>query len=329
MTRLKELKRIEWMMMIILLATVQECSFAFSSMVQFQALLSKCSNNVARTTEVPVQTRCWSSPGLIDPSSDDIVPSSLPPLPSPPTAPPLLLQHQQRRRWTVPYPVNPSTPEWTNSTILLTIKSAANWASLLCVLDCTVLPLLSVLLPLVGWLNLGTAAFQQTMGDWTHDLALYFVVPVGTTTVVMNYITGHRNRTVVSIGVFGLLLVALANVELLDGIQGLPPATLILAHRIINLVGCALLLGSNYLSQQLGCDCGIPFCRPINTNNNKNHPLLVVPLLPSTTVTATAANALTTTTIPSAMSLQTRMIQHKQLLETRKQSMGSVDGTST
>ncbi len=166
------------------------------------------------------------------------------------------------------------TPE--TSSLLLALRSVANWASILCVLDCTLLPLLTIILPLIGWIS--TTAFQNTLCVWSHSLALFFVLPLGTTTTLLNYVTGHRNKVVACIGIVGLVLIGIANGDVLEQLHhGI-------LHRIVNLVGCGLLLGSNYLGQQLGCDCGIPFCKP----NKKVDPP------------------------PSAMMMQTRMVQYKQ-----------------
>lgn len=143
-------------------------------------------------------------------------------------------------------------------------RKASNFASLLCVLDCTLLPIVTVGLPLLGIINLSTAKLQM-IDKLGHSLALFFVLPVGSLTTTINY-WGHRKKWIASMALFGILLVGIANSH-----WHLPhswPAMLIGAihnmqscgchpsiwHRIANVGGCALLLGSNYISQkQEGC----------------------------------------------------------------------------
>jgi hypothetical protein len=188
-------------------------------------------------------------------------------------------------------------------------------------------------------MNLGSSsaaasAMQVNLCAWMHGLALYFVLPVGTTTVTWNYWTGHRNAFVAGLGVLGLTLVGLANIDLVPHVlhHGTTTTTI---HRIVNVLGCLLLLGSNVLSQQLGCDCGIPFCKPISGNKMdlqrggapNNHPLLVVPS--SLSMSSSTTSGATTTTTTTAMSFQTKMIQHKQqqqLLLLQQTTIPSISG---
>jgi len=110
----------------------------------------------------------------------------------------------------------------------------SSWASLLCVLDCTILPLCTMLLPVLGIVAQDATQQEQEHhhhnGDWLHELghtmALYFVVPVGTMAIVMNFVGGsHTGNTdaantkkdqgtklgIAVLGFAGLLLVSLAN----------------------------------------------------------------------------------------------------------------------
>jgi MerC mercury resistance protein len=136
------------------------------------------------------------------------------------------------------------------------LRQVSNFASMLCVLDCTVLPIMTVALPLLGIMNLGPARmdFLHHLG---HKLALYFVLPVGGSTGLLNYLS-HKKKWIASLTAVGLVLVGFANshirylpffghVELLHVIQHGP------MHRVVNIVGCGFLLGSNYLSQKQGC----------------------------------------------------------------------------
>lgn len=166
------------------------------------------------------------------------------------------------------------TPE--SSQLLVTFRTVAHWANVLCILDCTVLPLLAIILPLMGWIGT-TSALQQSLCAWSHSLALYFVLPLGTTTTLLNYGTGHRNKGVAYLGIVGLLFIGIANGDIWEVLHHGP------MHRVVNVVGCGMLWSSNYIGQKLGCDCGVPFCKPKK------------PLDPP----------------PSAMMMQTRMIQYK------------------
>jgi hypothetical protein len=67
----------------------------------------------------------------------------------------------------------------TKSTIQEKMQQISNVASILCVVDCTVLPLVTVLLPVLG---LSTSTFVSTSTDSLlhsigHAISLYFVVP--------------------------------------------------------------------------------------------------------------------------------------------------------
>jgi hypothetical protein len=155
-----------------------------------------------------------------------------------------------------------------------------------------------------------------------HTVALYFVVPTGTATVIWNYWALHRNRWVAAMGLAGIVLVGWTNLPgsnisssslLLQQVQHHNHSLLShdgsTVYQLLHLMGSLLLLGSNLVAQQvLGCDCGIPFCRPVNKTTwkkKKKNPLLVVPL-------ASTSSGTTTPPTTTAMSLQTQMIHHKQ-----------------
>jgi hypothetical protein len=158
------------------------------------------------------------------------------------------------------------------------VRKISNFASFLCVLDCTILPIITVALPLLGVLNLGSNQLQA-IDQLGHSLALYFVLPVGGLTTVINYIS-HKKKWISSLAILGLTMVGLANSHIdvhhwpsslslfggtvslnlnwiggvLHSIQGCGTSPW---HRIVNVSGCAFLLSSNYLSQQQdGCAHG-------------------------------------------------------------------------
>lgn len=167
-----------------------------------------------------------------------------------------------------------------SSSMLDKVRQMSNFASFLCVLDCTLLPLITVALPMLGLLNLG-AGQLQAIDNLGHSLALFFVLPVGSLTTGVNYLS-HKKKTISALAILGLTMVGLANSHIhvhhwpilgsfsldwigtvLHKIQGCGTSPW---HRIVNVSGCACLLGSNYWSQQQdgcaahgiagGSDCG-------------------------------------------------------------------------
>lgn len=155
------------------------------------------------------------------------------------------------------------TPEVASTSWKDNLLRYSNYASALCVLDCTVLPAATILLPLLGLVAAPTAL------DWLHraghQLALYFVLPVGLTATTTNYLYNHKTAWITAVGWLGLLLVFASNAHLHWGAHGSLVRKLLhavhhgVAHRAANLAGCALLIGSNYLSRQRGCgsaNCG-------------------------------------------------------------------------
>jgi len=140
---------------------------------------------------------------------------------------------------------------------------ASNTASLLCVLDCTILPVVTVLLPLLGIVASPTQS--KFLHDIGHTIALYFVLPVGGLATTMNYVSHHR-PLLTAMATFGMMMIYAANGNGVGPILARLPRDWIHAlhcgswlHRITNLVGCACLLGSNYWSHRLaggGGECG-------------------------------------------------------------------------
>ena len=131
-------------------------------------------------------------------------------------------------------------------------------------------------------MNLG-ANQLQAIDQLGHSLALYFVLPVGGMTTVINYLS-HKKKWISSFAIVGLTMVGFANSHIdvhhwpataslslfgggttvslnlawigsvLHAIQGCGTSPW---HRIVNVSGCAFLLSSNYLSQQQdGCAHG-------------------------------------------------------------------------
>jgi MerC mercury resistance protein len=145
------------------------------------------------------------------------------------------------------------------------LLKASNIASLLCVLDCTILPMVTLILPWLGWVA-ASPAQMEFMHRLGHQIALSFVLPVGASATLLNYLYAHRQKRIAALGLFGLLLVAAANAPhtLLHAVE--PHASLwrlVLStvhhsgwtHRCVNVLGFACLLGSNYWSKQSSGKC--------------------------------------------------------------------------
>lgn len=179
----------------------------------------------------------------------------------------------------------------------------SNIASLLCVLDCTLLPLVSIAVPalswIAGWIVGVTGTLATSVGSTTtatssvmaglssvlsvlpaigHGIALYFVIPVGLLTTVVNYLFGHKKVRFTVPALLGVILIFVANsshgvgiasvdaflnswgVVAQDHVHGACGAAVEgvghlvcsegWAHRMTNTLGCAFVLGSNYASRK-------------------------------------------------------------------------------
>jgi hypothetical protein len=181
------------------------------------------------------------------------------------------------------------------------LLDVSNFASLLCVLDCTLLPFVSIAIPALSWgvgFIIGSggtsatvppalSAFLAYLPVLSHGIALFFVIPVGLLTTVVNYFFGHREVKFSMAALFGVALIYAANSSSGVGIPSIDAwlqtvgivaggvhdhaghvhdacgavvgaATNMMAHtcpegwahRMTNTVGCAFLLGSNYASRK-------------------------------------------------------------------------------
>lgn len=129
------------------------------------------------------------------------------------------------------------------------IRQISNLASLLCVVDCTMLPAITVLTPLCGFIQLGSEELER-IHHIGHAMALLFVLPVGSLSAMLNYFS-HRQKSIASMAIVGLFLVAIANshsLPVIGHIAFFHPFHHGLLHRLVSISGCALLLTSNYRS---------------------------------------------------------------------------------
>lgn len=131
----------------------------------------------------------------------------------------------------------------------------SNIASILCVIDCTVLPVVTIFLPILG--IAASAEQAKWLHEIGHSIALWFVMPVGGLAATMNYIT-HKRAKLSAMAALGLTLIYAANGNGGPILSRLPHHLAhnlhcgTWLHRATNLLGCACLLGSNYLSHKLG-----------------------------------------------------------------------------
>ena len=175
------------------------------------------------------------------------------------------------------------------------LAMVSNIASLLCVLDCTLLPLVSVTLPLLSWsantlsgstgVLANISAFMPLLDEASHGMALFFVIPTGILTASVNYFFGHRKLRISALSAIGIMMIYSAN----SSSVGLPHVDSLLSawgvsvqsnhghghvhdtcgavvgvvtgmkahtcpsglgHRLVNTLGCAFLLGSNYIGKK-------------------------------------------------------------------------------
>jgi len=130
----------------------------------------------------------------------------------------------------------------------------SNIASILCVIDCTVLPAVTIFLPVLGVAASDRAKWIHDIG---HSIALWFVIPVGGCAATINFLT-HKRAKLSAMAALGLTLIYAANGQGGPILSRLPHHLAhslhcgVWLHRTTNLLGCAFLLGSNYLSHKLG-----------------------------------------------------------------------------
>lgn len=113
------------------------------------------------------------------------------------------------------------------------LVDVSNLASLLCVLDCTLLPFVSIAIPALSWgvgfiagsgalgsadastssnsVMVALSSFLAYLPAISHGIALYFVIPVGLLTTTVNYFFGHKEVRFSSISLLGVAIIYMAN----------------------------------------------------------------------------------------------------------------------
>jgi len=142
------------------------------------------------------------------------------------------------------------------------VSRFATVAGFLCILDCTALPIVVIAMQLSG---LASPSISARLHEIGHMLAIYFVLPIGGTATLSNYLV-HRRLPVTLGALLGLAAIFATNghggpLKMLPGswrhqlhcCHGV-------THKAVNLLGCALLIGSNYVSQRMARSIGGGAC---------------------------------------------------------------------
>jgi len=118
--------------------------------------------------------------------------------------------------------IKTETTSWKDRLI-----DVSNLASLLCVLDCTLLPFVSIAIPALSWgvgiitgstaitssnpIMTGLSSFMAYLPAISHGIALYFVIPVALLTNIVNYFFGHKEIRFSLLSIVGVTLIYAAN----------------------------------------------------------------------------------------------------------------------
>lgn len=137
------------------------------------------------------------------------------------------------------------------------LTKIANIASILCAIDCTVLPLFNVALSFLGVFKTSSVVNQELIHAIGHYFANYFVLPVAGTVSIMHFVTNKRLPSLLT--AVGMSFVYVTNSHGGPILKLLPHDLLHILHhnpvwhRVVNLTGVACMLGANYLSKRMGC----------------------------------------------------------------------------
>ncbi|KAK1444764.1 hypothetical protein BgAZ_106700 [Babesia gibsoni] len=113
-----------------------------------------------------------------------------------------------------------------------------NYAGLLCLIDCIVLP---VLIAVTGLLDLfpGIHEWEHVF----HIVELCCVIPLGLLSVFVNY-SKIKNLPILTLGLMGISAIVISHI-FLEGLY----------ETAMSLTGCAMLISSNYVARKkAGCD---------------------------------------------------------------------------
>lgn len=168
-------------------------------------------------------------------------------------------------------PCTPPTPSNESGSFQKHLSKISNIASMLCVLDCTLLPAMTFIIPLFGIVSSPTQ--EEFLHDLGHNVALFFVLPLGGLKTTVNYLSCPAKSTMHNVlsmvAIIGLLLIYAANSGHDSALSLILPHELShalhhgLMHRVVNITGCAMSLGSGYMWHKLGTEgdtcCNVTF----------------------------------------------------------------------
>eukprot|EP00747_Dinoflagellata_sp_TGD_P169082 gnl/TRDRNA2_/TRDRNA2_197067_c0_seq1.p1 gnl/TRDRNA2_/TRDRNA2_197067_c0~~gnl/TRDRNA2_/TRDRNA2_197067_c0_seq1.p1 ORF type:complete len:252 (-),score=19.57 gnl/TRDRNA2_/TRDRNA2_197067_c0_seq1:129-830(-) len=137
-------------------------------------------------------------------------------------------------------PVQPSKAKKIFQRLLNTTSDLASIGSILCAINCTILPLVIAILPLIGNLPMG----------WVHKVsricALGVVGPISSLAVVFNC-SQHKNALVGIWGFCGIILILCANITFPRAFGRFVSAH----HSLMSFSGCLLLISSQLYARRL------------------------------------------------------------------------------
>jgi hypothetical protein len=158
--------------------------------------------------------------------------------------------------------------------MILLLQRYSRIASWICVFDCTILPIVTFLMPLLsGGLKSSNnnnssssiiLEFIHSIGDYS---VIYFLLPVGTVSVTLQYYTSHQQLWIFGMGVIGLVFVTIANFYNLPIVGHIDIFHIFhggIYHRLLNIFGCTCLVGSNHIAR-------IYHQRRYNNNSGNNN----------------------------------------------------------
>nr|CEL66657.1 TPA: hypothetical protein BN1204_024680 [Neospora caninum Liverpool] len=135
------------------------------------------------------------------------------------------------------------------------VKSVRSWslsdwssfAAVLCAIDCTVLPALAAVLPVLGFIG-DTDGAHEHIHYYSDMAAFYVVLPLGFITLMTNYLQ-HRRTLLLLWGLTGLSIVFVAHSH-----HSIPLPhwlhDIVHDHAVVGVLGSAALISSNYFSHR-------------------------------------------------------------------------------
>ncbi|GMH83461.1 hypothetical protein TrST_g444 [Triparma strigata] len=149
-------------------------------------------------------------------------------------------------------------PRGGASTAMAKLTSVANFAGMLCVIDCTVLPVLTVATPVLSAFKIPMLS-ESLLHSMSHAISLFFVLPVGSLSSSLNYLQSKAKAPFL-VSLLGLLLIGSANFDWCHfGIHNAVAHALhcgTWVHRSVNLLGCAFLIGGNRVAHKKAHEAG-------------------------------------------------------------------------